>query len=442
VAPSSEGGGCKECERLRARIQVLETENRLLKERLTSLESSAARAGWYKPSLKPLEERKKPGRREGHVGAGRHKPDHVDEIIQLRIKKCPDCGTRLGNPYDARSRYIWDVPPPPLVKVTEYRIHRYWCSGCGRSVEAQPDTLPHFRLGIGVWNWAYVMHHQLNVSHDKIVWWMREVWNLPVTKSALTQGLNSLAERLKPVYDGMVLEARDSPYNHVDETGARVSGENWWTWVYRTPHQILYHTVPTRGSQEPKGFLGEDYWGVVVKDNYSAYNPLRCGKQADWVHLLRKARELTETENPHPEYGRLYHRLQRIYCDIRGYHLRYREKPPPEKERVKHYRRFEQRLSRLVNREYEDGGALQVVARIQNRFDEYLTCILHPEVPPHNNPAEQALRNRVLHRRNSATRSVKSAETHDILQSLLQTQLQQTSNPLEATHQILQQITT
>lgn len=283
------GGGCRNCERLRERIRVLESEVkvlreevRVLKERLDSQESSSRVKSLFKPSVKPASVGKKPGRRKGHAGSGRSKPDHVDRVFDVTAKECPHCETRLGKPFSFRSRYVWDVPPPSMVHVTEYRIRRYWCPRCKRNIEANSDLLPHFRLGGGVWSWVYVMHHQLNVSFDRIVWWMREVWGLPVTKSALTQGLDSLATHLKPTYDGMVLKARDSPYNHVDETGARVSGCNWWTWVYRTPEQILYHTTPTRGSKEPEEMFGGDYWGVVVKDNYSAYNPLKCRKQADW----------------------------------------------------------------------------------------------------------------------------------------------------------------
>lgn len=67
VTASAGGGGCRECERLREENRVLREENCVLKERLDLLESSAVRAGWYKPSVKPVEEEKKPGRREGHV---------------------------------------------------------------------------------------------------------------------------------------------------------------------------------------------------------------------------------------------------------------------------------------------------------------------------------------------------------------------------------------
>ena len=313
------GGGCRECERLSEENRVLREENRVLKERLDLLESSVVRAGWYKPSVKPVEEKKKPGRKEGHVGAGRRKPDYVDESVVVKLERCPGCGGTLEEPYSVRSRYVWDVPPPTTIKVTEYMIHRYWCPCCSRSVEAQPDTLPYFRLGMGVWGWAYVLHHQLNVSFDKIAWWMREVWNLPVTKGALTQGLDSLAEHLKPVYDGMIQDLRDNPYVNTDETGCRVNGVNQWTWVFHTPNQTVYWTDPSRGSQVPERILGEHYSGTVVSDDYVAYSPLKYTKQACWVHLIRKIRDYAEMKKAHPEQKRLHHRLQKTYHDLKEY---------------------------------------------------------------------------------------------------------------------------
>ena len=304
---------------LREEIRVLREENRalreenrirgeessVLKERLDSLESSAVRKSWYKPSVKPAEEKKKSGRKEGHVGAGRRKPDHIDEVVKVELTCCPECKMPLGDSYSFRSRYVYEVPPPALVKVVEYQMHRYWCTKCRCNIEAQPDELAYFRLGSSVWEWVYVMHHQLNVGFDKIAWWMRETWNLPVTSGALTQGLDSLAGQLTPSYENLLEDVRNSPYCHVDETGCRVDGVNWWTWIYRTQNQVFYHTEHCRGSKVPKKILGEHYCGGLVSDDFSAYSPLEYLKQADWVHLIRKARDLTEMKKTHREHKRL-----------------------------------------------------------------------------------------------------------------------------------------
>lgn len=438
MSSRNRGGGCKGCKRLRGENRVLREKLSELQDRLERLESSARRSGWYKPSVKPVGECRRPGRKKKHAGGGRSRPERVDEVREVTAKKCPVCESGLGKSFGVRSRFVWDVPPPSKVKVTEYRVHRYWCRSCRRNVEKPVrEALPGFRLGVGVYSWVYVMHHQLNVSYDKIMWWMREVWNLDVTKSGLTQGLDSLACRLKPVYDGMVADVRDSPYCHVDETGMRVAGENQWTWVYRTPEAVVYHTTPTRGSVNPQQILGDDYQGVLVSDNYSSYNPLTCSKQKCWVHVIRKARDHYEYFKT-TEHKRLYHQLQRIYHDIKEY----QRKPPPPRERRRHYRRFKNRLERLAGKKYKCGLCKQLANEIGKRTPEYLTCILKPHVPPHNNPAEQSLRSRVIHRKNSSTRTQKTSTTHDILTTLQATQQQKQNNPLQATKQILSQITT
>ena len=192
------------------------------------------------------------------------------------------------------------------------------------------------------------------------------------------------------------------------------------------------------GQQGAQKILGEHYCGGLVSDDFSAYSPLEYLKQADWVHLIRKARDLTEMKKTHREHKRLYHHLQRIYHDLKTY----LDKPPPKEEREKYYKRFERRLKRAVKKKYKTAGSKAVADRIKRRMPEYLTCILHPEIPPQNNPAEQGLRSVVIHQKNSSIRSEASAERHDKLNSLLATQLQKTTSPLEAAHQILSQIAT
>jgi hypothetical protein len=437
MSSSYEGGGCIGCKKLRKKVRDLHKENRLLKKKLESIESYAKTFGWIRPNQRK-KKNKKPGRKTGHKGTSKKIPDHIDETIPVTLKKCPDCGNKFKKPYSVRSRYVWDLPPPTTVKVTEYQIHRYWCNCCNKNVEAKTDTLPYFRLGIGVWSWAYVMHHRLNISFDKIMWWMREVWNLPITKGALTQGLDSIGKHLTPAYDSMMLNLKNSRYTHADETGCRVDGINWWTWIFRTEKDIIYHSERSRGGQVPKRILGKDYKGIVVSDDYTAYSRLTCQKQACWVHLIRKARDLTEKKKPHKEHYKLHKRLQKIFHEIKEYQAA----PPPPNERQKYYQFFERKLQRVIRKKYKTNESRVIAKRIKRRLPQYLTCIQEPDIPSHNNPAEQGLRHQVIHRKVSNLRSEKSAKTHDILNTLLNTKLQTTPNPLEATRQILTQITT
>jgi transposase len=437
MSSTLEGGGCRNCIKLRNTVKELRRENLLLKKKLESIESYAQTFGWIRPNQTKTKG-KKPGQKRGHMGTSKTIPEQIDETVKVTLKKCPDCGNSLKKPFSVRSRYVWDVPPPTTVKVTEYQLQRYWCSCCRKNIEAKTDTLPYFRLGIGVWSWAYVMHHRLNISFDKIMWWMQEVWQLPITKGALTQGLDSIGKQLTPAYDSMMQNLRDSRYAHADETGCRVDGINWWTWIFRTKNQIVYHSERSRAGEVPKRILGKNYKGVMVTDDYTAYNKLNCKKQACWVHLIRKARDLTEKKKPHPEHHKLHRTLQRIFHEIKEY----QKEPPPPQERQTYYQLFEGKLNRVIKGKYKTQESKTIAKRIQRRLPQYLTCILEPDIPSHNNPAEQGLRHQVTHRKVSNLRSAKSAKTHDILNTLLNTRLQKTPNPLEATRQILTQITT
>jgi transposase len=88
---------------------------------------------------KPQAEEKKPRKkREGQYNRARKRsvPTH---IVEHRIVECPACHLRLGGISLARYREVIDVPPPPMVEVTEHRIYKGWCAGCQQWHEAPVD---------------------------------------------------------------------------------------------------------------------------------------------------------------------------------------------------------------------------------------------------------------------------------------------------------------
>jgi len=102
---------------------------------------SGQKAPYEKPSQHGR--KKKPGRKPGHEGHCRAKPDHVDHKEQHRASRCPDCGSPLKKCNVSRKRYIEDIPQGVRVEVTEHTIHRDWCPHCRKMVEPKvPDALP------------------------------------------------------------------------------------------------------------------------------------------------------------------------------------------------------------------------------------------------------------------------------------------------------------
>src|SRR6202051_3009029 len=51
---------------------------------------------------------KRPGRKRGHPGAFRHKPDHIDEDIEVGLCSCPHCGgTQSDPPFEGTAFFAW-----------------------------------------------------------------------------------------------------------------------------------------------------------------------------------------------------------------------------------------------------------------------------------------------------------------------------------------------
>jgi len=71
-----------------------------------------------------------------------------------------------------------------------------------------------------------------------------------------------------------------------------------------------------------------------------------------------------------------------------------------------------------------------VRTKIENGFEHWFTCIIHPEVEPTNNKAERTLREQVVLRKITGTlRNEKGTTANEVMMSLITTWKQQNKNP-------------
>jgi hypothetical protein len=68
--------------------------------------------------------KKKPGRKSGFKGTSRKIPDHVDEVCEVHLPVCPECGTPLGKPTETVTHYIEDIKPA-APHVTKVKTHLF-----------------------------------------------------------------------------------------------------------------------------------------------------------------------------------------------------------------------------------------------------------------------------------------------------------------------------
>lgn len=403
---NSEGAKKPTYEELEERVRFLEDLVVKLSIRIEELEKKLSEKQppgkpdpppFVKPGKKGR--KKKPGRRKGHRGISRMKPDHVDETVNLPMSECPGCGAGLGAPFDVREHTQEDIVIVKK-KVTTYFRYRYRCACCGKIVKAPPAVgeMPGARIGPLAIAWSVMLKQVLGLSFGKTARVLEELCGLRVTAGALAQAAQRVATRLQPEMDTLRNAIRGSPVVNVDETGWRVGGDNWWLWAFVTKKLTLYRMAHSRGSKIILEELGEDYGGIVTADFFSAYNKLTCEQQKCLVHMLRELRDVAK-KNKSAEFATFRKLLKRIIADA----MRLVARDDFDDDT------YERRMLRILDRthvmgeaEYTDADCRRLAKRLRTHGGNMFTFLFHPgEVEPHNNRAERAIRPAVVIRKMS-----------------------------------------
>ena len=122
---------------------------------------------YEKPNAK--RRRGKVGAKEGHPGKRRVSPERIDEVKEHTLERCPGCGEALGAAFETRTRITEDIPEVKPV-VTEHKIGRYRCKGCGKTFEAKvPEALPRAALGNNVAALTAWMHYGLGTTLSQVI---------------------------------------------------------------------------------------------------------------------------------------------------------------------------------------------------------------------------------------------------------------------------------
>lgn len=409
-------------------ILRLREENEILKKKLETKNTSEK----FVTEKKKLKKHWEPlGRPEGHPGTTRIKPIHIDHEINQTLDVCPDCGQNtLSELPSEKQIHIQEDIIPVKIEAAKFVRHEYWCSNC-KEKKAAPyaaGEIPYGYLGPNILIQSVLMKYHHGLSYDKMRMMFKDFHNLEVTPSALAQALQRMGRWLN-VEEAVILEAiRSSPYVHMDETGWKIAGSNHWLWDIVNDRLALYRIRVSRGQKVPEEILTKDYHGIVISDFLSAYNKSGKKRQRCLVHLVRemkKCRELDRTE----ESQKAYSRLNRIIKDA------YRLDNEREKLNVViFFRRFHLVKERLFNfacDTYKSGHWERISKRLLKYYEEIFTFLEVKGLPSHNNHAERMIRPNVIFRKISfQNMSIKGAQAHEVLMSLLQTLRLQKQNPI------------
>lgn len=407
------------------RAQELEKENLELKKRLSYYENphtppSAKKIPDRNKNLdKKISNKKKKGKRgapKGHRGVTRKKPE-PDEIIDVVAQECEICGSKnIEDMNQPDKRSIEDFPPPQKIKVIEFICHWVKCLDCNHEfISKHPDCPQIGYFGIYLLVYITMLKFHLRGVLRRIQDFLLYSNNFEISIKGIHDILLRVGNVCKIEYDKTILKIRNAEWVHIDETGIKVNGINYWLWIFRTnENDILVVIRRSRGGNVVEEILGFEWNKPIIVDGWKAYwkYPIiqRC-----WAHLLREIDEFKKISYYGKQLSKDIHSCFNKMKD-------FLENDPSISKRKKKKIIFDNKMQKIFDKYSKFTELKKPMKYIENGLGNWFTCLLYPGMEPTNNLGEQALREHVIIRKIiGCFRSEKGAENYQYIASLLAT---------------------
>jgi len=360
----------------------------------------------------------KPRRHREPLSYRRETPsdDDVTDTEFCEINNCPDCGTRLARK-QLVIRYIEDIRIPVLEalgdkgdnvkvkKIIKQEIEKGYCPNCQRWHSKIPIGSKAVILGPQAKQLvAYVINIlRLTYSQTKNIIW--DLYQIKISDGEITNILDNVSSALRPEFERLKTRILQAKSVHLDETGHQTGKDKNYSWILASgqTEEAVFEIGESRGKGNAEKLL-QDYRGVRVTDCFGAYKNLVGDHQVCWVHILRKAKDLSINANldAHKrQFASLIHDdLKDIYKEVKiitrtEYNLRTRQLVlPPLKEKLN------QVISKIDQFNNPPQKLIDLKGQLRRYTHQLFTCITHEDVAPENNQAERKLRHLVLKRKN------------------------------------------
>lgn len=370
-------------------------------------------------------EKKTPGQKKGHKGYFRRIIERIDFIKPLEIDVCPHCGTQLGETQEIRKRTVIDIPLTSTTINTQYEIHRKYCRGCKKIVEAEvPDVLSNSPFGLNLMLFVVFLKISMALPYNKIKQLLLTMYNLDISEGGLVSILFQIKKEFGDYYQTLEKKIRRVKVKHSDESSWRIDGINHYIWLFITKEVALYKIRKSRGSEVPKKVLRRQKDKVVVCDGFSAYNKLRkltgCLIQLCWFHILKNSKK--HKKNYPDEATVIHDKLKKIYALAKSYNHKATDK---QKEKL------EDEIRWLAYPCYKHQEVKGFINTLLERIEDLFRFTQDKKIAGDNNLAERGLRKAVIIRKiSNGSRSDKGAGILEVLLSVVETARLQKQNPL------------
>lgn len=322
------------------------------------------------------------GKQTGYKGGTREKkkPTHFINLFQ---DLCSECG-RHNKPIEIRDKTYEEIPKPQPTKVTKAKWGYYECK-CGHCWESKPEEVPECGLfGKNAQTHITLLKFEDRLPLRKTVAALERQFGLTLTSKAIYDITKRVADKVNPQYQKIIRKIRRAKALHIDETKIKIQGKTYYLWIFRSRNCILFVIRKSRERQVLDEVLGYHYKGCIICDGWRAYKSYTEYLQRCWTHILRETRECAEIyEEAKPLHGW----MKDLFAKVKGVSIR-----DPRRKREKIYNNCIDEMEQLIQMYSGYKHLKDVITTIKNGVPYWFTRILHPQIEPTNNNAEQPIR--------------------------------------------------
>lgn len=309
-----------EVQALKQRVEVLEEENRYLREQLgrnsnNSSQPPSTDTANKKPEKKKATTGKRRGGQKGHPGHSREliaveKCQSVKDHIPT---ECRQCGKGLSgkdeNPY---RHQVVELPPiEPIVE--EHRLHQLECRHCGTLTRATlPQGVSASGYGVRVVAMAAILSGLYRMSERMVQTAFQDLFGIVMalgTVNKLRQEASlavakPVAEAAEYVKAQPIINSDETGFNQGNADGLNPDKRKAWLWVAVTELVTVFQVTLTRGQAAAQLLLGTVLTAILITDRWHSYNCFSIRqRQLCWAHLKRDFTKISEREGKSKRIG-------------------------------------------------------------------------------------------------------------------------------------------
>jgi predicted RecB family nuclease len=322
----------------------------------------------------------------------------IDKVIIHTSSQCPYCGSKHLRYVKSSNRIVVDLKfmKNGIKKwVVNNILHNNLCKNCKKQSVSKKNINYDSIYGQNIVLWSIYQHVQYNLSLDKIIKMLGEMFYVNISHRRLHDLQSKYIQKYFGTYEEIKKELISGTLIHADETKASVKDlSTGYVWVFANIDSALYVFKPNRESDFLQDLLS-NFTGVLITDFYAGYDAIKCAQQKCLIHLIRDINEDLLKNQLNLEFKdfavNFGHLLRNILETVDKYGLK-------KRNLSKHRREVQNYFSKLNITEFETEITSSYQRRLLKNKEKLFTFMEYDGIPWNNNNAENAIKSFAYYR--------------------------------------------